>query len=813
MGYIAAMPCRGNEPELTRVQGIEASFAEDLLTSGVRNLMTLLPRRCWLVGPLLTAVLSLAAPAAGQEADFGQPIAAIEVVGAVTVGQRQVETWAGLETGQTLTPDLAAAAVRRLFATKKFAEIYVYAQRTDVGQKLIVNLREFPRLRSVRFAGNKKIKEKELLEAFPTTVGQFANPAAIQRDLQPLRALYHEKGYRNVKLDTDATVVDANNMEDLVVTIAEGAKVKVKSIAFEGNQILSDDSLRGAMKQGTSGFLKSGTFKTQQFEEDRDRLITHFRDNGFLDGTVDDIEVNTRADGENLDIVVHVTEGPQYSVGDVNWSGNAVHDDVSVANRVYLSKGEIFREKDYLRTLESVQTLYADEGYIYVAVEPQREIVGQQVNVVLTISEGEPARVHDIRVTGNTKTYDEVLLRELRIFPGEVFSRSRIEASVRDAMQLGYFEEVKPDFNSVPETGDLDLVFDVKERQTGQFMFGAAYSAETSVSGFIQVQESNFQGKGQTIGVTWQFGSRRRYVDLSFTEPWFLGRPVLAGVDVFDRYQYNYDDFYESRVRGFSLRSGARIPGTRYSRVGLRYEFSQQRLSNFSTSYVQYLDQLEASLGANGVPFERLDGVDWPQLKSSVRLTYSRNSTDNPFFPTTGANTTYSFDLAGGPLGGEIDYQEHQFKSSHFQRLPGGLALHLRATFGLIVGTNGVDNVPDYEKYRLGGNRLYPLRGYQDREVVPRGNPSFIGGRSYTIFNTEVLYPLSRAVQLLTFVDMGDTWNSFSEANLAHLRKGAGFGIRVEVPMMGNIGFDYGYGFDKVGGASWEPHFNFGTMF
>ncbi len=813
MGYIAAMPCRRNQPELPRAQGIEASFAGDRLTFGARSLMTSSSRRRWPIGLLLTVILSLAAPAAAQDADFGQPVTAIEVVGAVTVGQSQVEAWAGLETGQTLTPDLAASAIRRLFATKKFAEVYVYAQRVEDGQKLIVNLREFPRIRSVRFQGNQKISEKDLREAFPVTVGQFANPAAIQRDLQPVRDLYHEKGFRNVKINTDATVVDANNMEDLVVTFDEGKKVKVKTITFEGNEALSDDDLRGAMKQGTSGFLKSGTFKTQQFEEDRDRIITYFRDNGFLDGTVNDVELKDRPDGESLDVVVRVTEGPRYKVGDVNWTGNEVHDDVRVASRIFMRKGDTFREKDYLRTLESVQTLYADEGYIYVAVEPQREIVGEQVNVALSIYEGEAAKVHDIRVTGNTKTYDEVLLRELRIFPGDVFSRSRIEASVRDAMQLGFFEEVRPDFKPVENTGDLDLVFDVKERQTGQFMFGAAYSAETSVSGFIQVQESNFRGKGQTVGLTWQFGSRRRYVDLSFTEPWFLGRPVLLGVDVFDRYQYNYDDFYESRVRGFSVRSGARIPGTRYSRVGLRYELSQQRLANFSASYVAYLDQLEESLGTSGVPFERLDEVDWPELKSSVRLTYTRNSTDNPFFPTAGANTTYSFDLAGGPLGGEINYHEHQFKSSHFQRLPGGFALHMRAMFGLIIGTDGVDNVPDYEKYRLGGNRLYPLRGYQDREVVPRGNPSFIGGRSYTIFNTEVLYPLSRAVQLLTFLDMGDTWNSFSEANLAHLRKGAGFGIRVEVPMMGNIGFDYGYGFDKTGGASWEPHFNFGTMF
>ena len=160
------------------------------------------------------------------------------------------------------------------------------------------------------------------------------------------------------------------------------------------------------------------------------------------------------------------------------------------------------------------------------------------------------------------------------------------------------------------------MILQVKEKQTGQFMFGMAYSAETSASGFIQVQETNFRGKGQNIGVTWQFGSRRRYVDLSFTEPWFRGTPTLIGADIFDRYQYNYDDFYESRVRGFSVRLGRRIPGTRYSRVGLRYELSETKLSNFSPSYSAYLDDLEQSLGTSDLPFNRLDDPGlWPQTK------------------------------------------------------------------------------------------------------------------------------------------------------------------------------------------------------
>ena len=772
--------------------------------------------------PLLlvaAAVLALSASAlaVGQDALMGREIVEIDVVGAMTVNPRQVTAWAGLKTGQTLGRNLTAGAVRRLFATGKFADVFIYGQRLGDGVKLIVNLREFPRVRSISFTGNDEIKDKDLREALPVSVGQFANPVAVRRDLQAVRELYWEKGHYNVAVSTDSSVVDERNMQDLVVTIAEGEKVKVKTITFAGNELIEGDTLRDAMEQGTTGFLRSGTFKKAQFEEDRDRIVTAFKDHGFLDASIDGVELNPRPEKPNeLDIVIRVTEGPRYLVGDVNWSGNTVFDDARIATEIYLERDDVFREKDYLSTLENLQTLYADRGHIYVGVEPQREIRDGRVNVEFGIVEGQPAKVRDIRIAGNTKTYDAVLLREFHIFPGDVFSRKRIEYSVRDAMQTGYFEEVLPDFRPVGDGGDIDLIFKVKEKQTGQFMFGAAYSAETSVSGFIQVQETNFLGKGQRLGVTWQFGSRRRYVDLSFTEPWFLGRPILLGASVFDRYQYNIDDFYESRVRGFSVDTGMRIPGTRFSRVGLRYELSETRLDNFSSSYIRYLDNLEQNVGLDGADFERLDEVDWPRTKSSIRASFRRNSTDNPFFPTAGSKLSYSFELAGGPLGGELDYHEHRLRSSYYQRLPLGFALRLGAMFGMIEGIEGsADNVPDYEKYRLGGNRVYPLRGYQDLEVVPRGNAPFIGGRAFSIYNAEVLYPVSRAVQLLTFLDMGDTWNSIGEVDFSNLRKGAGFGIRVEVPMMGTIGFDYGYGFDKdkVGGPGWEPHFNIGTMF
>lgn len=771
-------------------------------------------------------------PVSAQEAV--PQIAEIEVVGAQTVGTKQVLAWSGFEVGKPLTRDLVSQGIRNLFATKKFADVYVYRQTTSGGVRLIVNLQEFARIRSIRFEGNRKVKEKDLREAFPVQVGQFANPAAVRRDLQPLRDLYYEKGYFNVDVSTDSTSIDANNMQDLVVTIREGGKVKVRSIRFEGNEHLDEGGLRGAMKQGTRGFLKSGTFKKAQFEEDSDRILAYCRNQGYLDAEITGIDRNFRSrdekvrgedgetetvaveDREELDIVIHLREGELYTVGDVTWSGNTVLNDLQIADQVWIEKGRTFKEDEYLDTLSNLQQVYADRGYIYITVEPQRDIRDHVVNVAFSIVEGQPAKIHDIRISGNVKTYDKVILREMRIFPGDTFSNSRIESSIRDVFQTGFFEDIQPDIKPVAN-GDVDMVLKVKEKQTGQFMFGMAYSAETAASGFIQVAETNFRGKGQNIGVTWQFGSRQRYVDLSFTEPWFMGTPTLVGADLFDRYQYNYDDFYESRIRGFSIRLGRRIPGTRYSSVGLRYELSETKLDNFSASYTNYLDNLEASLPpGSDLPWQRLDEPGlWPQTKSSIRISLTRNSTDNPFFPTSGSKTSYSFEYAGGPLGGDIEFQEHLLSHSYYQKLPSNFALHIRGFFGLIHGLNGGDQVPDWERYRLGGNRTYPLRGYKDLEVVPAGNPTFIGGRFFSIFNTEVLYPLTRAVQLLTFLDMGNVWNSFSEADLGYLRKGAGFGLRVEVPMMGTIGFDYGYGFDRggSGGGAWEPHFTIGNFF
>ncbi len=741
------------------------------------------------------------------------PIRAIDVTGTRTMGASQVRAWSGLAVDQPFSAEAIAEAIRKLFATGKFSDIYVYRVDQPDGVRVIINVREFPRIKSIVFRGNEKVKEKDLREAFKPTVGQFANPAVIRRELEPLRDLYRQKGYYNMTADTDSSRVDAANLIHLVVTVHEGKKVKASKIDFTGNTVFSDKQLRKVMKQSTGGFLRSATFRQEQFEQDKQKIVAFYKDHGYLDARISGVDMKFDETREHVELTIAVDEGPLYRVGEINWDGNERFDDLAVASRIRLERGDVFRDSDYQETIQDLHSLYWNNGYIYVTVEPERSIRGTVVSIDFHIHEGEPARIRDVSIRDNQKTYDRVILREMHLFPGDVFSNALVGLSQRDIFQLGYFEDVQPDFQPTEDPGSIDLIYKVKEKQTGQFSFGMAYSAQTSATGFVQVAETNFRGKGQNIGIAWQFGSRQKYLDLNFTDPWFMGTPMLVGVDVFNRYQYNFDDFYESRVKGFALRFGRRIPGTRYSRVGLRYELSETKLSNFSSAYVSYLDNLESQIGTEDIPFERLDRVDWPRTKSAVTLSLSRNSTDNPFFPTRGSKTSLSVEWSGGALGGEIDYLKTLLRHSYFQKLPAGFALHLQTSMGLIRGLEDPDDVPDYEKFRLGGNRIYPLRGYKDLEVVPRGNPGFLGGRFYTIMTAEVLYPLTRAVHLLSFLDQGDTWNSFSAADFTNLRKGAGFGIRVEVPMMGTIGFDYGYGFDRVGGPRWESHFNFGTFF
>jgi outer membrane protein insertion porin family len=273
-------------------------------------------------------------------------------------------------------------------------------------------------------------------------------------------------------------------------------------------------------------------------------------------------------------------------------------------------------------------------------------------------------------------------------------------------------------------------------------------------------------------------------------------------------------DFYDTRTTGFAVRLGRPIPGTRFTRATLRYKYNRTTLSNFDPSYVAALDRLEREFGNPNL--NRLDETDWPQVETGITATVTRNSSDNPFFPSRGSRASLRTEINGGLFGGDLDILRVDVDYDWYQAMPWKLVFHVGTAAAHVTGYGKTDRIPDYLRFRLGGNRFYKLRGYEDLLVVPRGNPSFVGGRFYTTFTAEMAYKISNAIQVLAFVDQGDTWNDFQSADLTKLRTGAGFGVRLEVPLVGRVGLDYGYGFDKQDlgrSPGWELHFNFGNFF
>ena len=769
----------------------------------------------WIVGCLALGSL-LAAPAQAQR---GPLLGRLQVIGAQTVRSEQVVAWSGLEVGEPVSREVVAQAIRDLYATGKFRDVFVYETEPRPGVvELILNLSEYPRLAEIRFEGIDELKQRDLEDKVELRVGDFLSPAEIRKAIDAVRDKYRAEGYYRAEVDVDRSLLQLTGSQPLVFRVQEGDKVRVRRIVFEGNEGLSDEDLRDDLETKVDNWWRSGTFKLPEFEKDLDLVVRRYADRGYLDAVVVEHELVFLDDEPNhIEIRIRVDEGPQYRVGDITFTGNTVFETERLERLVVLDAGDVFSDEQFQESQRNVQSLYWDDGYIYSTLAPQRNVrEGNVVDVNFVVREGEQARIRRVIIAGNDKTRENVIRRQMRILPGDLFSNEELRNSQGDLFRLGFFEDVKVDFEQTDQSDEVDLVFDVVEKQTGQFTMGVGFSAETQASGFFNIGENNFLGRGQSLQFAWQFGSRRNYLNLSFTEPWFRGTPTLLGIDLYDRYSNRVNDFYETRVRGAALRLGRPVPGTRFTSASVRYSLNNTELRNFDALYTSRLDELEFQLGERGLAdrFERLDRRDWPELESQLSFTIQRNSRNNPFFPTAGSRAMLRYSLSGGPLGGDVEFSRMEMEYDWYQALPLKFAFHAGVASGYLTSST-----PAYERFRLGGNRILQLRGYRDLEVVPRDNlPElpFVGGRFYTTFTSELVYQLTSAVNFLAFVDQGDTWNSFEEADVTNLRTGAGFGVRLEVPLVGRIGLDYGYGFDKSGlgdDPGWTAHFNFGQVF
>lgn len=786
----------------------------------------------WLARAVILACLTLATvgPVAAQAPEPTPPSEAPTgpaIIGSITVeGNAFVDSARILRTfevhpGMTFAPDLVRRGLRKLAALGLFSDYRVDQHRrpNENVVDLVIVVVERPRIAQISFEGMKQREDSDLEKKLFMKVGEPYSPTIAASQVDSLLFYYREENFSRAKITVKADTLEGRNEVHVRFLVDEGEKVRITAIRFEGRTAFPEKRLKKVMKTKQKWFLGGGHLKDETFAEDKEKLEGWYRDHGYRDMTVESFRLEPGADARSLMLVVKVDEGRRYQQGSTAWSGNQVLP-TSDLERTWPKKGgPLYSRARIQRAVGDAYGAYAEQGYLYVNIEPRDSVVRDSVvDVQFVVTEGAPSHVRRVSVTGNKGTREKVIRREISVREGDKFRRSALLRSRDDVMRLGIFTEVTPDFTPA-ESSDVDLVFRVAEKQVGTASAGAGYTNEAGLTGFLEIGHNNVLGNGQQLSLHLERGGRREDYQLSFTEPWFHDSPTLLGFSAYNTFRI-LDEFDQKR-RGVSGRIGRPLPWPDFSRGSVSYTFEGLRFTN-----------VRSGIQLGGIR------VGEEELTSTLETNFLRNSTDNPFYPTKGTRLTANDEFTGGPFAGDLHYHRHRYEGRAY--LPSVLK-RLTTMVRLRVGTVGTyawkgGIVPDYSRFRLGGgNTPDPLRGYDDYQVVPpkfaRFDTTFFdvnrtdgtdttrvtrirypGGRYLALFTLEQQFPIAHPLHGVLFFDAGNVWDMRREVRPFDLKVGAGLGFRMEIPLLGNIGFDYGYGFHRDDKPRWTGHFMLGNV-
>ncbi len=740
-------------------------------------------------------------------------IAAISVEGNVTADANFVKLNSGLAENEKVTGEDLQKAVKQLWGLNLFSDIQILLDR-EIGSAvyLTIKVAEYPRLERIELEGNDKIKKKDIEKELDFYRGQVLGPKEVRRAENKIKKLYHEKGYLLAEVNSATREGAKAGKRVLRFRIREGNKVVIERITFHGSSNFSNKKLSKQLKDTSeNGFLffGGGDFDKEKYQEDLKNLIAFYSKEGFREAEVLRDSIHYDDEKREMYIDIWVDEGTRYFFGDITWAGNEIYVDDFLDDYLGFQRGDVYnKEKIQQAVFEKVGNLYYDAGYIYARVTPQETPVSvDTVDLHFRVVEGNAVKINKIHISGNTKTKDKVIRRSLRIHPGDTFSREALVRSQREIFVLNYFGDVRPDVQPINDD-EVDILLEVEEKSTDTANMSAGFSERDKLIGSIGVTMNNFLGNGQTVSFDWNFGRAFRSFQVSFTEPWFLDTPTLVGVSLFDTKRDRRFIGYDQRSQGGSVRLGRRLRWPdNFFRADWIYRIDRTDLSNF-------VDQLLDSQAAR---------QDWPLTISGVTQIISRNSLDRPEFPTSGSRFSLSTELAGGPIGGTVSFHKHIIQNEWFTPAFLNFILFNNFQFGYIEGFGSdVDNIPFLERFFMGGeglSRSIPLRGYDD--PLSGGRFQGDGGKVMFKYGTELRFPISPNPTIfgLAFAEAGNTWEDLDRTDIFDLRRSVGVGLRIFMPMLGIIGFDYAYGFDNVDPATgnkfgdWKPHFVFGRSF
>ena len=763
----------------------------------------------------------------------------VQVEGNIISSSNTIIFTSGLRKGLSVSSSEFPRAVKRLWQLGLFDDIQIrYDNEDEEGLSLTIIVKESSVLGDVHYKGNRKIKIRKFEEELNLVTGQRIKPNLLYDKVKKIEDLYAEKGYLMADVNAELTKPENESnlfggkardlTQDVVFKIKENKKVKLSNIRFEGNETYSDLRLRLAMKdikQQRWYFFWRAAFDQDKFEEDLENIRKHYRNKGYRDFKIISDSVHYTEDKQNMDLVLTVKEGPMYKYRNFSWDGQNLYNEKILSQALGLEKGDKYSQEDFEKAVyERMQNLYMDRGYIYSRIEPQITPAGMDsLDIHFVIVENHKVYIRNIVIRGNEKTRENVIRRQLRIFPGDVFNKDRLMRSYREIMMLNYFGNVLPDVVPIDDD-EVDVEIVVEEKPSGTAHMQMGFSQAFGVTGGGGFSLPNWKGKGQHLALSFDVGtnygnsfytnssyqpSKKRQASFSFTDPMVNDTKNLLGASIFYSFRGRSSMYYsplDATMVGSSLRWGRRFKWPDdFFRGSWSFQILQRMYeAETQEELEQYTSGLNETIGVN------------------ITQAINRDSRDHPEFTTQGSLMSITSTISGGPLGGNEDFHKHVLNLEWYTPTFWKFVLMSSLKLGAINMLPSMDDersvIPFSERFIMGGNGLMygnPLRGYEDNRVGPmtsRGNP--VGGNALAKVAMEFRVPFSEnpVVYGLIFAEMGNVWaetslqEKFSLPRVGpfDLKRSTGAGIRFFMPMIGMLGFDLGYGFDDLDGDG-EP--------
>jgi outer membrane protein insertion porin family len=793
---------------------------------------------------VISVVLALPAPrAACAQGGLAAPPSvapdSIVVLGLRRLDRAQVLGQTGLTPGRPLGYRDVQRAIQALYATGQYDDVRIDEAVADGRKLLIVRLRERPILIKWAVRGVNKLSEGSVKDKVQLAEGRPIDPAAVARARGRIDSLYRAQGYYLAQVKA-LHVYEADSARVRVIfDVDEGRRVAIARVAFQGNTHFPTGALVSAMKTRPEGFwwFRSGEYDDEKLRADlQERLPRFYGDRGYVDFQVlgDTLVVDDTTGKATL--LVRVSEGEPYRVGTFEIVGNRRFSTEEL-EQLFPFKGETrtgllglgavqrgpayFDQQKWDDATQQMRTLYYNNGYIY--MQPRADVIRRTgadgkpvVDLRWVINEGQPAIVNKIEIVGNDVTHERVIREAIILLPGDVFRQDALLRSYQNISNLGFFQQPLPfpDTRPANDQGDVDVIFRVSEKHTGNINFGASVGQGTGVGGFLGLDEPNLFGQGKRGHFQWQFGQNINDFDLSFTDPAIRESRISGTVGVHNtRLRYTIADLGTLRRRGANLQFGFPVFNDRYTRVFVSYAIDDQTFTGGSASV--------ASLSCNNC------------VRSTLGFSILRDTRIDLPFPTAGTLHSIGLSQSGGVLGGTGDFQRLDLEGRWYAPLgqvgsrtstaPIRFVMGLSARSGLVFG-----NSPFFDQlFTMGGTQYgIPLRGYDEFSITPQGyDPSASNGqakasafgKAYLAMTGEIGARLSQMFYVSTFVDAGNVWARAGEFNPTRLFRGAGIGLNIISPL-GPIGIDWAYGFDRTDAfgrpaPGFKLHFKLGNFF